>query len=300
LLEAGRQLPKPSGLLEIRDGLENQALALPKRPASDVEVRDIEAPGPAGPIPVRLYVPSASSPPPLTIFLHGGGFVAGSISTHDHVCRDLAKAGSTAVISVGYRLAPEHPYPAGLDDALAVVRWAALEGRALGVDADRLAIAGDSAGATFAIATAMRLRDDGGPGLVAQLLLYPSADLVGEDYPSRVENAEGYGLTEMARRQLTGLYAPTAELKANPLISPLLAQRLGGLPETLIVTCEFDPLRDEGIKLAQLLADAGTKTAHRNAPGMIHGFVNYSGVSPVAAAIFDEAACWLGERLEST
>lgn len=293
LLETAGNQPAPAGLNDLRARLEANAVALPGREVEVKSVVTIELQGIHGPINARLYKPRGVSTPPLTVFYHGGGFVAGSLDTHEGACREMAANARTAVLSVDYRLAPEHPFPAGLEDAYSALLWASANGPALGVDSGRLAVAGDSAGATIALVTAIRARDEGGPALRAQLLFYPCTDLRDTAYASRKENAEGYGLTEAARNMLTSLYAPDEELRHNPRVSPLLEKNLGGLPPTLIVTCQYDPLRDEGLALTEALDVAGTDVTPHPADGMIHGFINYTAASTAAANQYDAGLHWL-------
>jgi acetyl esterase len=293
LLKTTENQPAPDGLKGLRARLEANAVALPGRKVEVKSVVTIELQGAHGPIPARLYKPRSISIPPLTVFYHGGGFVAGSLDTHEGACREMAANAKTAVLSVDYRLAPEHPFPAGIEDAYDALVWASANGPALGVDSGRLAVAGDSAGATIALVTALRARDEGGPALSAQLLFYPCTDLRDTPYTSRQENAEGYGLTEAARNMLTSLYAPDEGLRQDPRVSPLLEKNLGGLPTTLIVTCQYDPLRDEGLALAKALDAAGTEVTPQPADGMVHGFINYTVASTAAAAQYDAALHWL-------
>jgi acetyl esterase/lipase len=239
-------------------------------------VTDDEAPGPEGPIPVRVYEPG-DEPAAVIAYFHGGGFVIGSIETHDPVCRWMANALGAVVVSVGYRLAPEHPFPAALDDCAAALRWVA--GLRPGLP---LAVAGDSAGATLAIGTALRARDEGGPELAAALLFYPSADPT-SSHPSVEENGEGHFLTKQDVAWFQQQYTPREEDRADPHVD-LLHADLHGLPPTIVATAQYDPLRDEGIALAEQLDRAGVEVQHVPGPGMIHGYVGFAAVSPGASA----------------
>lgn len=296
LKNAGNQ-PPPAGLNGLRAKLEANAVALPGRDVDVADVRNIELKGPNGPIAARLYKPRGVATPPLTVYFHGGGFVAGSLDTHDGACREMAAIAKTAVLSVDYRLAPEHPFPAGIEDAYHALVWASANGAALEVDSARIAVAGDSAGATIALVTAIRARNESGPILSAQLILYPCTDLRDTAYTSRQENAEGYGLTEAARKMLMDIYAPGDQLRCNPWVSPLLEKNLSGLPPTLIMTCQYDPLRDEGRAMADALYTAGADVTWQSADGMIHGFINYTAASAAAAARYDAALQWLAGQL---
>ncbi|MFC4425083.1 alpha/beta hydrolase [Deinococcus navajonensis] len=298
LLQHMATLPQPAGLQEMRAGVLASAAALPRRPVTVAAVRDLHVPGAEGALPARLYTPPGEGPFPLTVFFHGGGFVAYSIETHDQLCRELCAGAASVVLSVEYRLAPEHPYPAGVNDAWAALAWAAAHAPELGADPARLAVAGDSAGASLAVACTLRARDEGGPALRAQLLMYPPTDFGGgERYPSRRENGNGFFLTEDRMAFFAQMYLADPDHAAHPQVSPLPSARLHDLPPALILTAEFDPLRDEGAAYADALTAAGTPARHLPGPGMIHGFANFTALSPAAAGLMDEAFAWLKAAL---
>ena len=241
-----------------------------------------------GSLRARVYRPAASGPVPTVVYLHGGGFVIGDLDTHDLPARLLVIDVGAVVVSVDYRLAPEHPYPAGVDDASAAVEAVASRIGDFGGDPARLVVAGDSAGANLAAVAALRARE-GGPELAAQLLLYPTVDPGGE-YPSRVENAEGYFLTDEDMRwffrQYTGFEPDDPEalrLAVDPEIAPLRAASLAGLPPAVVATAQYDPLRDEGEAYATALADAGVRVERRRFDGLIHGFYGSPLPGPLAA-----------------
>ena len=295
--------PEARDLAELRQMALASADRLPRRSVTVAATRDLSIPGPASALPARLYTPQGAAPAagwPLTVYYHGGGFVAYGLETHDQLCRELCAVGGVAVLSVEYRKAPEHRFPAPVDDAYAALLWAAGHAAELGTDAGRLAVAGDSAGGSLAIAVTQRARDEHGPVIRAQLLIYPVTDFQHtERYPSRRENAEGYFLTE-ARMQFFGqMYLADAAHAAHPHVSPLVSADLKGLPPALVMTAEFDPLRDEGAAYAAALGAAGVPVQHLPGPGMIHGFANMTGLSPAAAALIDRAAAWLGQQLAS-
>ncbi|TSA80818.1 alpha/beta hydrolase [Deinococcus detaillensis] len=296
--------PQPDGLDEMRQAVIASAERMPKRPTKIAGTRDLLIPGPESELPARLYSPLGAKPEggwPLTVFYHGGGFVAYSIETHDQVCRELCEGANTAVLSVDYRLAPEHKFPAPVDDAYAAFVWAAEHADELGVDASKLAVSGDSAGASLSIAVTQRARDENGPAIKAQLLIYPAADFVNtERYPSRKENGEGYFLTEERMKFFGEMYLAEAVHGEHPHVSPLHAANLKNLPPALVLTAEFDPLRDEGMAYAEALGAAGNRAEQQSGPGMIHGFANMTGISPAAAELMDRAAAWLGQELAGT
>ena len=294
--------PQARDLTEMRQMAIESAERTPRRPVKIAGTRDLLLPGPESELPARLYTPlgAAQAPEggwPLTVFYHGGGFVAYSLETHDQVCRELCGGANTAVLSVDYRLAPEHKFPAPVDDAYAAFVWAAGHAAELGADAAKLAVAGDSAGASLCIAVTQRARDENGPAITAQLLIYPATDFVNtERYPSRRENGKDYFLTEERMKFFGEMYLADAAHGAHPHVSPINAD-LKTLPPALVMTAEFDPLRDEGLAYAEALKAAGNRAENLPGPGMIHGFANMTGVSPAAAALIDEAADWLGRAL---
>lgn len=233
-------------------------------------VEDLEIPGPAGAIPARAYVPlSDAQALPVVVYYHGGGFVLGGLDSHDGTCRSLANTSGALVVSVDYRLAPEHPFPAAVDDAWASLEWLAGHAAELGGDPDRLAVAGDSAGGNLAAVVALLARDAGAPSLRGQLLVYPVTDAT-MSHPSIEENASGYFLTRADMEWFFGHYAP--ERPDDWRLSPLAAPDLSGLAPALVLTAEYDPLRDEGEAYARRLADAGVPVELIRKDGLIHGF----------------------------
>ncbi len=238
-------------------------------------VRDLTADGPLGPIPLRVYRPAgvpASTPLAVLVFFHGGGWVIGDLETHDVLCRQLTAGSGVSVVSVDYRLAPEHKFPAAVDDAWAATRWVVAHAGELAVDASRLAVGGDSAGGNLAAVVALLARDKGAPAIAVQVLIYPVTDLVGETRSYR-DFAEGYLLTREGMRWFIAHYLTAEAEAADWRASPIRAQSLAGLPAALIVTAGFDPLRDEGEAYAERLRDAGVRVDSVCYGGMIHGFV---------------------------
>ncbi len=271
---AQAQLPdfstlEPAAVRALHDAGLAAANAASPEPVARVEERRV--PGPAGEIPVRLYAPEGQRPLPLVAYFHGGGFVICSLDTHDNVCRRLANESGCAVVSVDYRLAPEHRYPAAPEDCFAVLRWLAEKGGELGGDPERIAVAGDSAGGNLAAVVALMARDRGGPALRHQLLVYPVTDHCFET-ASYLENAEGYLLTTRMMRWFWGHYLEDPARGAEAYASPLRAPDLSGLPPATLITAEFDPLRDEGDAYAGRLREAGVPTASLRYDGVFHGF----------------------------
>lgn len=250
----------------------------------------------AGDVPVRIYTPAPGEAYGLLVYFHGGAFFLGSLETHDHVARSLAKKTGLRVISVGYRRAPEAAYPAGLTDCYGVVKWAAGDGaQALKWDGSTLAIAGDSSGGTFAAAVTAMARDDSFDRITHQVLYYPSLDLdFDEDrYASLRENAKGYGLETAALLPFNAFYIDSGADPADPLVSPIKRADLTGLPPALIVTAEYDPLRDEGELYGQRLKQAGVDATVIRYAGAGHGFVQHFSWLPEYEKVYAETAAFL-------
>lgn len=252
--------------------------ALTQAPAAELaQVRDLQWEGAGGPLPLRIYRPTAASPLPALLYLHGGGWTIGDLDTHDVVCRDLARASGCAVVSFEYRLAPEHPFPAAADDALAAWRWLRGHADELGIAADRVAIGGDSAGGNLAAGACLDLRAAGEPLPAFQLLIYPSTDQRAVA-PSHTTNGKGYLLTTETVAYYRDNYLPDPATRVDPRTSPLLHSDLAGLPPALVLTAGFDPLRDEGLQYADALSAAGVATQYVCFERQIHGFITMGGV----------------------
>ncbi|MCI0509371.1 acetyl esterase [Chromohalobacter marismortui] len=266
------------------------------------ETRGLEADGPLGSIPLRLYRPRAvgDTPQPATIYLHGGGWTIGDLESHDKICRRLAHGSGGAVIAVDYRLAPEHPAPAGPEDVLAAIRWIAAHAGALGLDASRLAVAGDSAGGGLAAMACQQLRGSE-VALCTQVLFYPGVDLTpdSDDFPSRQRNGNVPPLTTDLMHALAEPFIggyDTTDLR----VSPLRATDFSGLPPALIVTAEYDALLDEGRRYRYALEAAGVPVVYEEVPRMVHGFIEMAGVVSAAAHILDLAAAFLCRQLNAS
>ena len=245
-------------------------------------------PGPAGPLTLRCYTPRAASQTerlPGLIYLHGGGLVAGSLDTHDPIARALANASGCRILALGYRLGPEHPFPAALEDACAASVWIGANAAALNLDAARLGIAGDSAGATLAAVVTQWSVASARVRFAFQFLLCPIMDFVSES-GSRRALAEGYLVDRATLQHDLKHYLAGGADAADPRVSPLRAADLAGLPTALVHTAEFDPLRDEGREYAVRLEAAGVRTLYRCHPGMIHLFYGMGGLIPYAGAAY--------------
>jgi acetyl esterase len=263
----------------------------PPRPIPMARVDSLEIPGPAGTIGARLYVPEkpAQEPVPLLVYYHGGGWVIGDLATHDNPCRFLAAHAGAAVLSIDYRLAPEHPFPAAVEDAWAAYAWAAANAAELGVGPARIGVGGDSAGANLAAAVCLRARGEGGPAPAMQLLIYPVTQ-VGEETPSRQLFRDGFLLTRRSMDFFEDSYLQADGDRADPRVSLLRADDFGGLPPAYVAIAGFDPLRDEGELYAERLRQAGLPVALRRHPGLVHTFANLTAICPSAHQAMLEAA----------
>ncbi|KAB1198520.1 MULTISPECIES: alpha/beta hydrolase [Haloferax] len=258
--------------------------------APDVErVTNIEIPGPAGAIPVRVYHPDPDQSPPVLVFFHGGLWAMGTLDSIDGVCRRLARRTGHVVVSVDYRLAPEHPFPAGLEDCVRATEWVADNATGIGATPDRLAVAGTSAGGNLAAATCLYVREFGGPAIERQVLLYPMTDL-SDDHDSLTENADGPLLTRRDVLWAHDTYLRSAVDRYNPFAAPLRADSHADLPPAYVVTAGFDPLRNEGTAYAAALDAAGVHVVHDHEPAMPHGFLSLTADVEAADVALDRVA----------
>ena len=300
LLDRGTGVPATHTLsvAEARRQYEARiALMAPSPQMAKLEERSIDGPG--GALGLRIYTPVASGPLPLLVFFHGSGFVLCSLDTHDGMCRNLAACIGCVVVSVDYRLAPEHKFPNGLDDCLAATRWAAAHAAEFDADAARIMLAGDSAGGNMAAVTALRIRDEGGPALCGQMLLYPVTDYHKPGTPSYAENANGYGLTRDTMEWFWGHYLNDPSEADHPCASPLRASDLGGLPSAYVMSAEYDPLRDEAELFGDRLRAAGVLVEISRRAGMNHGFLFWVGIVAGADAAMADACAWARRRFRS-
>jgi acetyl esterase len=290
LLALRAQLP-PLNTLPVSDAREQMAArdipGLRKPDVASVVNRDMQ--GPAGSLALRIYAPKGEGPFPLMVFFHGSGFVLCNLDTHDGLCRNLCAGAGCVVVSVDYRLAPEHKFPAAPDDCLAATAWVEENASALHGDAGRIMVAGDSAGGNLAAVTALRARDEGGPRLIGQMLIYPVTDYYQPSTPSMIENAEGFGLTRDVMIWFWDHYVRSPRDGVHPHAAPLRATTLAGLPRALVVTAEYDPLRDEGEYYAEAMHKNGVPVEMKRWDGVNHGFFNLPGIVDKATQAVDEA-----------
>jgi len=280
---------------------ERRGFTQPEPPAL-AEVRELSMPGPGGALPMRLFRPApaagagAGGALPLLVYFHGGGWTIGDLDTHDVLCRQLALSGHCAVLSVDYRLAPEHRFPAAVDDCIAATRWARAEAAQLGIDVRRIAVGGDSAGGNLAAVVALAERDAAATApLAAQLLIYPATDMRAVA-PSHQTNAQGYLLTADSIAYYRGHYTPEPASWSDWRVSPLLANNLAGLPPALVLTAGFDPLRDEGRQYADALSAAGNRVQYVCFERQVHGFITMSRVLDEALSAVELSGAVLRRR----
>ena len=264
-------------------------IAQPPRPDLEVgKVSDSEIEGRNGEIPLRIYTPKGEGPFPITMMFHGGGWVIGDLDTADSQCREVCNGADCVVVSVDYRLAPEHRFPTAAEDCFDATVWTHQNAEELDADANRLAVSGDSAGGNLAAVVAQMARDQDGPPLVYQLLVYPVTNGATLETPSYVENADGYMLTAAAMRWFWNHYAGDEE-RTNSYASPLCSINLSNLPPACVMVAEFDPLRDEGIAYGEAMADAGTEVTSLEYPGFIHGFFSHTQTIPPTQKAMQDA-----------
>ena len=269
----------------------------PDPPEPVARIEDFTIPGPAGDIPVRLYSPDPDTQLPVLVYYHGGGWVIGDLDSHDPLCRTLANRANVVVLSVHYRLAPEHKYPAAADDSYAAAQWVSEHGAEIGADGSRIAVCGDSAGGNLSAVVSLMARDRGGPGLRGQVLIYPVTNLdFGTD--SYRDNGDGSkGLSEDGMRWFWQHYVRTQSEGFEPYASPLRADTIADLPPALVITAEYDALRDEGELYADRLERGGVTTQLTRYDGVIHGFVGMFAAVPEGNTAVNQIAEFLKETL---
>ncbi len=278
----------------LRKYVRESSTAYPRLAVPLAGVADFAIPGPVGPLPCRVYTPVGQGPFPIVVFFHGGGWVVGDLDTQDMICRALCHGARSVVLSVDYRLAPEHKFPAAIDDAWAATCWAAAHSVELGGDAARLSVAGDSAGANLSAAVALRARDENGPPLRAQILIYGSCDYPSIRTPSTIEFANGPIITDAAIQYFWKQFlADPAVDQDHPWASPARAKSHRGLAPAFVATAEMDPSRDDGERYGEILARAGVATESRRYAGMPHGFLSWVGLVDQAGRCAEDACSFL-------
>ncbi|MGA9091841.1 MAG: alpha/beta hydrolase [Bradyrhizobium sp.] len=294
MMAAAASEGRSSSTLDQRRQAFAKMMRLARADVAAVTGIDGALPGPAGQLPYRLYAPADAPGEPLPgfVFFHGGGLVGGSIESHDPVAAALAQTTGCRLVSIGYRLAPEHRYPAAVEDAIAATRWVSEYAASLGIDAARLVVGGDSAGATLAAVVCQESLRSGGPAISAQCLICPVLDFE-ETSPSREEFAENHLLDTATLEADLALYLPEGVERGDPRVSPLRAVKFAGLPAAIIHTAEFDPMRDEGNAYAAKLVAAGVAVEHTCHDGMIHNFQALGAVLPQGRLVLHQ----IGEQV---
>ena len=267
----------------------------PERAEKVARVEDRKIPGPGGEIPIRVYTPEGTGPFPVLVFFHGGGWVICGLDSHDGPCRALTNKAGCVTVSVDYRLAPENKFPAGVEDCFAATRWVAEHAKELNADANRLAVGGDSAGGNFSAVVAQLARDAGGPRIAFQLLIYPATEAELDTYSHKTFT--NYFLTRDDIVYFWNHYLRSAADRKDPRVAPALAKSFKGLPPALIITAEFDPLRDEGESYGEKLRAAGVPVTVTRYEGMIHGFVSMYDVLDKGKLALEESAQALRKAL---
>ncbi len=253
-------------------------------------IENLRIPGPDGEIPIRVYTPETPAPHAGLVYFHGGGWVLCDLDTHDVPCAAIARRAGAVVVSVDYRLAPEHKFPAAVTDCYAATAWVAENAGKLGIDRNRICVGGDSAGGNLAAVVALKSRDANGPKIALQAMVYPATDLSSFETASYLEFAEGYQLTKIEMEWFRDMYLAYPEDARNPDASPFLARDLRGLPPALVITAECDPLRDEGEAYAKRLQDSAVPVTRTRYAGMIHPFFSFAGALPQALEAYQEVA----------
>jgi len=292
---AGRPPLEKLSPAEARQAYSAMRAVLEPPPQEVAEVRDLSIPGPGGPLPLRLYRGAGTSEAmalPALLYLHGGGWVIGDLDTHDNVCRRLANLAACRVVAVDYRLAPEHRFPAAVEDAAAALAWVAANAETLGIDPARLAVGGDSAGGNLAAVLALMGRDGTAPVSACQVLLYPAVDFAME-FASYARFTEGVPLTTATVHYFADHYAPDPAQRLDWRASPLRAERLAGTPPAFVLTVAHDPLVDEGRAYAERLEAEGVRVAALHLSDQIHGIITMGGVIAAADPVLHYAAATL-------
>ncbi len=268
---------------------------LQAKPLAIMDIKDRTIPGSAGPIPIRIYSDSKQKKLPIIIYCHGGGWVLGSLDSHDNTCRAIAQKARTIVVAVDYRLAPEAPYPAAIEDIYSALVWTRKNAILFGGDPDKIIMAGDSAGGNLAAVTAIEARWMKTPPIAGQILIYPVTDLSKFNTNSHRDFARGYYLTRQYMEKFRDYYVPSPSDRINPKVSPLLEANLQHLPPTMVVTAQFDILRDEGEAYARRLKEAGVQVKQIRVNGVIHGFLKMDGILPQADDVLMDIASFIRE-----
>lgn len=296
LADAGAQPFHTMEPVQCREAFDKLLLSMPPTTETVADISNFTIPGPGGDLKVRVYTPDAPGPLPALLYLHGGGWTIGSLDPYDNLCTELSARCEAVVVAVDYRKAPEWKFPAGSDDCAATLRWIAANAQKLNVDPTRIAVGGDSAGGNLSAVTAQRTRDEGGPRLCGQVLVYPMVRLAGGPTASMLNNAEGPLLARVDIEYFVDHYVGKGEQARHPYCSPLLADSFANLAPALVQTAEFDPLVDDGEDYARALKDAGDEVTLTRYDGAFHGMLCFPTALDQSREMLTEVVEWLRSR----
>lgn len=287
---------KEKSTYEIREALHKSATKWSPKPISFSNIKNLDIKTASNQVPVRIYTPDNGNDFPLIIYAHGGSWISGTIDDYDHICRKLSKNSKAIVVSVNYRLAPENPFPAGLNDMYNVLQWVYLNAKSINGDSDLISIVGDSAGANLSAVVSQMARDKSGPHITSQVLIYPSTNIYELNTESWSYFGMDYNLTRENSEKFIDLYTPILEDRKSEYASPLLSENFNGLPDTLIITAEFDPLRDEGEAYGNKLKEAGVDVISTRYKGVTHGFISMGNLTKKADKALNEICTYLQKQ----
>ncbi|MTK11523.1 MAG: alpha/beta hydrolase [Clostridiaceae bacterium] len=291
-------LIKGKPINEIREILNKDSTIWSAKPISFSNIKNVNIDISSTKIPVRIYTPEGGSNFPIIVYLHGGFWIAGNLDTIDNVCRKLSKNTKAIVVSVDYRLAPENPFPAGVNDAYNVIQWVYKNAGSINGDAKHIAVAGDSAGGNIAAAVSQMVRDKNGPHITCQVLVYPSTNIFELNSKSWSQSSNDFNISREDMEKYISLYIPKKEDRKNPYASPLLAKDFNGLPHTLIIIAEIDPLRDEGEAYAEKLKQTGDEVVVAMYKGTTHGFLTMDRISGEGDKALNEISLYLQKEFQ--
>lgn len=289
---------KGKSVSEMRVALHKASIKWKSKPIAFSNIKNMNIKIVSNTIPVRIYTPNTSKNLPLIIYSHGGSWISGSLDDYDNVCRKLSKNSKAIVVSVDYRLAPENPFPAGLNDVYNTLQWVSKNAKSINGDSSRICVAGDSAGANLSAAICQMARDKAGPHITSQVLIYPSTNIYKLNTKSWTYFGMNYNLTKENSEKFISLYTPNPQDRKNKYASPLLSDNFKGLPDTLIITAEFDPLRDEGEAYGHKLKGAGVNVITTRYAGVTHGFISMDKITKKADQALDEISTYLQNQFD--
>jgi acetyl esterase len=283
---------------KIREYMDNRFARWSSKPIPFNNIKNIDVNTPSAKVPVRIYTPDSGTTFPVIIYSHGGAWIGGSINDYENVCRKLSKNTNAVIVSVEYRLAPEHPFPAGLNDVYNVLQWAYKNAAVIHGNANQIAVVGDSAGGNFSAVISQMARDRKGPPITCQVLIYPSTNIYELNTKSWSYFENGFDISRDDMKKSISLYVPRKEDRKNPYVSPLLSENLKNLPPALVITAEFDPLRDEGEAYGEKLKGAGAHVVVTRYKGVTHGFINMDKFSNQADTALNQICLYLQREFQ--